>query len=96
MFLRAKWRRSLDLFRQHHAEIAVIFTDVHMPVLDGFSLVRAAREIVPGVKIVISSGSLGEAEMRIAADLQVGAFLPKPYTPSQLVSCVRSLWAPGQ
>jgi CheY-like chemotaxis protein len=74
---------ALELFRRHHADIEGIVTDVHMPILDGYALVRAARELSPQVKVVLSSGSLGEAERRIAADLRVSAFLPKPYTSPQ-------------
>jgi two-component system, cell cycle sensor histidine kinase and response regulator CckA len=83
---------ALELFRRHHADIEGIVTDVHMPFLDGYGLVRAARELSPQVKVVLSSGSLGEAERRIAADLRVSAFLPKPYTSPQLVSCIRSVF----
>jgi two-component system, cell cycle sensor histidine kinase and response regulator CckA len=83
---------ALELFRDRHHDIDGIVTDVNMPVLDGYGLVRAAREIAPEVKIVLSSGSLGEAERRIAADLHVTAFLPKPYTSPQLMSCIRSVF----
>jgi CheY-like chemotaxis protein len=87
--------QALALFRDRHLEIEAIVTDVNMADLDGYSLVRAVREIVPEIKIVLSSGSLGEAEHRIAADLRVAAFLPKPYTVPQLISCIRGVFPQG-
>lgn len=83
---------ALELFRRHHADIDGIVTDVHMPLLDGYGLLRAVRELAPDVKVIISSGSLGEAERRIAADLRVSAFLRKPYTSRQLISCIQSVF----
>ena len=81
---------ALRLFEAHHREIAVIISDVNMPVMDGFAFIRAAREIAPAVKVILSSGSLAEEEQRVAASLRVTSLLPKPYTARQLAECVRS------
>jgi CheY-like chemotaxis protein len=62
-----------------------------MPILNGFGLVRSIRVIAPDMRIIFSSGSLGEAEKRIAADLRINAFIAKPWTAPQLVSCVQSV-----
>src|SRR5215207_3660687 len=68
-------QEALEIFRCRHSEIGGVVTDVNMPMMDGFGLVRAIRAIAPHVKIIFSSGSLGEAEKRIAADLGVNAFI---------------------
>lgn len=86
---------ALEIFRLRHAEIVLIIADVFMPGLDGFSFVRAAREIAPEVKVAISSGSLGDTELRLAADLHVHAFLHKPYSSAQLISCIRTVADPA-
>ena len=82
---------GLRVFREHQHEIAVIISDVNMPVMDGFAFVRAAREIAPMVKVILSSGSLAAEEQQVAAALRVTAVLPKPYTAGQLAECVKSV-----
>jgi two-component system, cell cycle sensor histidine kinase and response regulator CckA len=82
---------ALKLFQRNRADIAAIMTDVNMPGMDGLTLIRAVREAAPEAKIILSSGSLGEAEQRVAAGIGVTAFLPKPYTVAQLMACIRSV-----
>jgi two-component system cell cycle sensor histidine kinase/response regulator CckA len=83
-------QEALEIFRQHQSELGGIITDVNMPELNGISLVREIRNIAPDFKIILSSGSLGVAEKRIAADLGVSAFIAKPWNAKQLLSCVTS------
>jgi CheY-like chemotaxis protein len=83
---------GLRVFREHMADVRAIISDVNMPVMDGFAFMQAARELAPGIKVVISSGSLVESQQKIAASLGISAFLPKPYTVAQLMTCVRDLF----
>src|SRR5436190_12945576 len=53
---------ALYVFRERQAEIEVVLTDFNMPEMDGFELVRAIRAIKPEVKVILSSGSLGDSE----------------------------------
>ncbi len=86
---------GLSVFEAHHREIAVIISDVNMPVMDGFAFIRAVRELAPAVKVILSSGSLAAEEQRVAASLRVTAVLPKPYTAGQLAECIRSVISGG-
>jgi two-component system cell cycle sensor histidine kinase/response regulator CckA len=87
---------ALKLFRHFGSSIAGIISDVKMPVVDGFAVVKQVREIAPEAKIVLSSGSLPDAEQRIVADLGVSDFLQKPYTAQQLLACARDAFGgPG-
>lgn len=60
--------------------IAVVVTDVHMPVMTGLELIRHARPEFPDVGFIVVSGQ-SETEDVIQA-LQAGArnFLRKPYS----------------
>jgi CheY-like chemotaxis protein len=82
---------GLRVFQQKAAEIAAVLTDFNMPAMNGFDLVRAIRAIDPGMKVILSSGSLGESETTIAAELQVNAILHKPWTPEQVLACVNQV-----
>jgi two-component system, cell cycle sensor histidine kinase and response regulator CckA len=83
---------GLRVFREHQDEITAIISDVNMPVMDGFAFVRAARAMAPGIRVVLSTGSLAEPQQKIAATLGIDAFLPKPYSVSQLLTCARALF----
>jgi CheY-like chemotaxis protein len=47
-----------------HPEIAVLFTDVRMPGMSGVELAEHAQRIRPDLRIVLTSGYLGEAPAR--------------------------------
>ncbi len=70
-------------------EIDVVFTDIQMPgSMDGLKLAAAIRKRWPPIKIVATSGILKVGE----DDLPAGSrFLPKPYSPSQIVVTLQEL-----
>jgi CheY-like chemotaxis protein len=82
---------ALRVFAAHREKIGGIITDVNMPVMDGIAFIKALREQAPLMKVAISSGSLADAEHRVALSLGVCAVLPKPYTATQLATCVRAM-----
>ena len=60
----------------------LMITDYSMPGMTGFELVKAARELVPGLPILLASGY---AELPPGVDLDLDiARLGKPYTQQQL------------
>jgi CheY-like chemotaxis protein len=69
--------------------IHVVFTDVQMPgTRDGLKLARFIKDRWPPIKIVATSGRLRVSEN----DLPEGSiFVPKPYTPAQIIRTLREL-----
>jgi CheY-like chemotaxis protein len=69
--------------------IHVVFTDVQMPgSMDGLKLAKFVKDRWPPIKIVATSGRVTVDEN----DLPEGArFIPKPYTPSQIIETFRAL-----
>jgi CheY-like chemotaxis protein len=65
-------------------EIALLFTDVRMPGIDGATLAREAQRLRPDLRIVLTSGYVDGAPI---ADLP---FLRKPYHMTDLAALVRS------
>jgi len=68
------------------AEVRAIVTDLNMPHMDGFELirrVRADRELAATPIIVISADTDPETPERIA-QLGVDAFFPKPFSPARV------------
>jgi two-component system, response regulator PdtaR len=77
------------LVLERRFDITVVFTDVQMPgSMNGLKLAAAIRGRWPPIKIVATSGLLKIDK----DDLPSGShFLPKPYSPVQIVEVLRAL-----
>lgn len=80
----ATGERALDLLAAH--QTAIVVTDLHLPGLSGFDLIRTIRSDPQHSRtaIVVTSGDADphtpEAVRRLGAD----AFFAKPYSPIEL------------
>jgi PAS domain S-box-containing protein len=71
--------------------IDVLLTDASMPAMNGFESIRAARDIDDGIKVILSSGSLNEAQKEGLAGLRIDGYLNKPYTSSELLLLLQAV-----
>ncbi len=78
---------ALSLYQLRGQEIDLVLTDMTMPVMDGMALVRTLRRAGSTVPIVAVSGREGTAAQ--FGDRDAVRFLPKPYTPDQLLTILR-------
>ena len=70
-------------------DITVVFTDIQMPgSMDGLKLAQAVRGRWPPIKIVATSGHVNVTETDLPDG---GRFLPKPYSPDEIVHVLREL-----
>jgi CheY-like chemotaxis protein len=76
---------ALVLYAQRQKEIALVITDVSMPVMDGAALVQALRSINPSALILVSSGMPTSSTISKAKEAGIQCFLPKPYTADALL-----------
>ncbi|MBV1691459.1 response regulator [Novosphingobium sp. G106] len=73
-------------FIQSGAAIDLIFTDVRMPgTVDGLALLAFARQTIPGVPVIVSSGHLVPTE---ALSGGAAAFVPKPYRVEEVAELI--------
>lgn len=71
--------------------IDLLFTDINLgKPPDGFDLARTARERRPELKVLYTSGQAMTDGMQ-ALMVEGGVFLPKPYTPEELMASITSL-----
>ena len=71
----------------------ILLTDIRMPFLDGFGLIRHAKAMMPWLKIVIISGFGDFESAQKAIDLGVDQYLLKPVRPADLVKVVEEMAA---
>jgi CheY-like chemotaxis protein len=66
-----------------------VVTDLYMPELDGLELIRAARRVLPNLRLIAMSGSTaGFDYLRAACVFGADAALRKPFTPERLLAAL--------
>jgi PAS domain S-box-containing protein len=80
VLLAANGAEAVSLFAQHRGEIALVFTDMAMPVMDGPSAIAALRAIDPHVKIIGCSGHASTGRVANIAECGLKYFIHKPYS----------------
>ncbi len=71
----------------------LLVSDVVMPMMDGPTMARLARERWPDLPILFMSG-YAEEQLRRSIDLDNVAFLPKPFSVQQLADAAREALSP--
>jgi two-component system cell cycle sensor histidine kinase/response regulator CckA len=82
---------ALAIYAQHRDEIALVLTDMKMPVLDGPATIHALMKINPLMKIIAASGLDANGSVAKVAGAGVKYFLTKPYTAATLLKTIRIL-----
>jgi CheY-like chemotaxis protein len=80
---------AVALFAKQPSDIALVLTDMMLPVMDGAATIRAIRLINPSVRIIATSG-VDSADAVVATSVGVThLFLLKPYTAEILLNRIR-------
>ena len=85
---------GVALYAQQRAKIAVVLTDMVMPIMDGPATVNALMHINPQIQIIAASGLDANGRIAKAAGNGVKHFLPKPYTAETLLTTLRNVLHP--
>jgi len=81
---------AVALYAQHR-DVAVVLTDVAMPVMDGFTTISALRAINPLVRVIASSGHATKEAHARALLAGVTASITKPYTIDALLRTIHAV-----
>ncbi len=81
---------AVALFAQHKDEIALVITDMAMPVMDGAATIRALRKIRPDLKIIAATG-YSESIRQYDLVSTINALLKKPYTAKMLLETITNV-----
>ena len=83
---------ALRAFQAAEPPPALIITDYAMHTMSGLELVAACRQVRPGQKALLLSGTVGP-EVCHGGPLKPNGFLGKPYQSKQLIEAVRAALA---
>jgi PAS domain S-box-containing protein len=95
---RVLWARdgseALRLFRAHRDEIALVFTDIGLPLVDGWQVADAVRKEAPRMPLLFASGAFlrGDRQRGYAEPV---AYLSKPYVLPKVLKQIRSMVVPA-
>ena len=84
-------KEAMEMFLSKRNEIALVVSDMGLPMLSGYDLFLEMKSVDPKIKMVIASGYL-EPDLK-AEIFKAGVqdFIQKPYTPEALLSSVRAV-----
>jgi two-component system cell cycle sensor histidine kinase/response regulator CckA len=85
---------ALEALEEKDGAVDLVVSDVVMPEMDGPTLLKTMRGKNPDLKIIFVSGYAEDAFEKSLPENQQFAFLPKPFTLSQLVAAVKETMAP--
>jgi PAS domain S-box-containing protein len=83
-------RDGMVTYKVHRRDVRAVITDISMPLMDGPATIRALLALDPTLPIIACSGVRGPGS-EDAKDLNIKAFLTKPYTSSTLLLTLRDV-----
>ncbi len=89
----ADGQEALNYVEAHSLDL--IITDLLMPHLDGFGLLRGLRDQGVTVPVIVASADVQSSSRRLCEELGVSLFLEKPFAPQNLLSAVQSVLSPA-
>lgn len=75
-------KEGLEAWREHHPDI--IISDIDMPVMDGFEMVRLIRETDGDTPILFALALTSPKDVRKGYDIGVNNYVKKPFIPDEL------------
>ena len=92
----ANGAEALGRFAQHRGEIALVLTDMMMPVMDGPATILALRTMAPDVRIVAASGLASRGARGSAMHIDgAQAVIAKPFAVDVLLATLRRVLDAG-
>ncbi|MEZ0385823.1 MAG: ATP-binding protein, partial [Verrucomicrobium sp.] len=89
VLLAADGMEALATYLKNRDQIAVVITDMMMPVMDGAATIKGLMAINPLVKIIAASGITANDQLARASGVGVKQFLAKPYSVESLLIALR-------
>lgn len=89
-------KEAIRMYTEHKEKIAVILTDMAMPVMDGPKAIQAIKKINPDAMVIMSSGLTASTDINEEISENVTAFIPKPYAAEVLLQTLHRVLHPEE
>ena len=86
---------ALSLYADHMGRVALVLSDMGLPMQDGGDVFKTLREMNPKVQFLLTSGHL---DLNLKAEMLrsgIRGFIQKPFRPEDLLKAVRQLLDEG-
>jgi len=87
VFVALDGEEALQELQNNHYDL--LFTDIIMPRMNGYELVKKSRQILPDLKILLTSGYTLSQEQADIEQVLLDNVLAKPYGDKKLISAIR-------
>lgn len=87
-------REALRLVQDRIDDLALVVTDMIMPIMGGAALIAALRKLRPDLPVLCMTGYTRE-EVQSSDDLPESAFIEKPFSPAVFLEHVNDLAVTG-
>lgn len=84
-------QQALELYRDRTREIALVLSDMGLPVMSGDELARQIRQINPSARFILASGFIDPHIKTELAETGITEFLVKPYTLNEILLKTRKI-----
>ena len=91
VLLAADGTEAVALYSLHRTDIAVVVTDMMMPVMGGQATIQVLQRLNSGVKIIAASGLANDGSAARATAMGVKHFLPKPFTAQTILTALHQV-----
>ncbi|MGE5313503.1 MAG: ATP-binding protein [Acidobacteriota bacterium] len=81
-------KEALAAYEANRESIVLVLTDIMMPLMDGYTMIRTLRTVKPELKIIASSGLPVTSELVEPAATAADAFISKPYSVDALLTMI--------
>jgi two-component system, cell cycle sensor histidine kinase and response regulator CckA len=81
---------SLDIVRQKSSQVSVVLLDLTMPGMTGDVVFKQMQQMVPSLRVILSSGFTEKDAMERFGSSGLHGFLQKPYTAAALAEKVKA------
>jgi CheY-like chemotaxis protein len=82
-------KEGLDKIESENPDM--IFLDIMMPVMDGFTVLKELQKINSEIPVVVLTAKGGESDEEMALNLGAEKVITKPFSPKLLVDTVKEL-----
>ena len=81
-------RKALELYQQH--AVKLILTDIKMPGIDGYFLLKEIKAKNPDARVVLMSGYSNDFSIHEAIELGADEFIVKPFRQNDILQVLES------